>query len=116
MKHHGNSSKLGRESGQRQALLRGLAKNLILHGRIKTTEAKAKALRPFVERIVTIAREDNLSARRLVKSRLGGEVKVEKLFSEIAPRYAQRAGGYTRIIKIPARQGDASPQAVIEFV
>ncbi|MEK7136012.1 MAG: 50S ribosomal protein L17 [Patescibacteria group bacterium] len=116
MKHHGNTSKLGRESGAREALLRGLAKNLILHGRIQTTEPKAKALRPFIEKIVTIARHDTVGARRLVVSRLGGEVKTDKLFKEIAPRYLERAGGYTRIIKMPARSGDASPQAIIEFV
>ena len=116
MKHHGHTSKLGRKSGPREALMRGLAKELILHGRIKTTEAKAKALRPYVEKIVTIARRGGLPAQRLVRSRLGHDAKIEKLFAEIAPKYAERAGGYTRIIKMPARLGDGSPLAVIEFV
>jgi large subunit ribosomal protein L17 len=69
-----------------------------------------------VEKIITLARRDTLEARRLIVSRLGGEVKTEKLFKEIGPRYVDRAGGYTRIIKMPARVGDGSPQAIIEFV
>ncbi len=116
MQHHGNTSKLGRKSGPREALVRGLAKSLIDKGRIKTTLARAKALRPYVERLVTIAKNDTVTAKRTVTSRLGGEVKLDKLFKEIGPRYKDRAGGYTRIIKMPARSGDASPQAIIEFV
>ncbi|OHA58627.1 MAG: 50S ribosomal protein L17 [Candidatus Vogelbacteria bacterium RIFOXYD1_FULL_44_32] len=116
MQHHGHTSKLGRKSGPREALIRGLAKSLIEKGRIKTTEARAKALRPYVEKLVTIAKNNTVTAKRTVTARLGGEVKLEKLFNEIGPRYKERAGGFTRIIKMPARAGDASPQAIIEFV
>lgn len=116
MKHHGQTSKLGRETGVRLALLRSLANNLITYGRIETTEAKAKALRPFIERVVTIAKTDSLAAKRLVFKRLGSGAKANKLFQEIAPRYTDRPGGYTRIIKKAPRLGDGSRQAFIEFV
>ncbi len=116
MQHHGHKSKLGRKTGPRAALLAGLAAELIARGRIKTTEAKAKALRPYVEKMVTTARLDSVATRRLLVARLGGRVKIDKLFKDIAPRYEKRSGGYTRIIKLPARAGDASPQAIIEFV
>ncbi len=116
MKHHAGMRKLGRERNQRRALLRSLAVNLIRDGRIRTTEAKAKELRPFIERLVTHAKKDTVSARRLVASRLGGEIKSKKLFTDIAPKYTDRQGGYTRVIKLPTRQGDQSKMALIEFV
>ncbi|KKR13716.1 MAG: 50S ribosomal protein L17 [Candidatus Woesebacteria bacterium GW2011_GWA1_39_21b] len=116
MQHHKTNRKLGRKTGQRQALLRTLAGSLILRGRIKTTEAKAKELRPFIEKIVTKAKTDSVAKRRLVVEVLGGGQRIEKLFKEIGPRFSARAGGYTRIIKLPIRQGDASKMAVIEFV
>lgn len=116
MKHHAGMRKLGRERNQRRALLRSLAANLIRDGRIRTTEAKAKELRPFIERLVTHAKKDTVSARRLVASRLGGETKSKKLFTDIAPKYEDRQGGYTRVIKLPTRQGDQSKMALIEFV
>jgi len=116
MKHHAGMRKLGRERNARKALLRSLATNLIRDGRIKTTEAKAKELRPFIERLITHAKKDTISAKRLVASRLGGEAKSKKLFTDIAPKYADRNGGYTRVIKMPTRAGDESRMAFIEFV
>jgi large subunit ribosomal protein L17 len=97
--------------------MRSLARSLIIHERIETTEAKAKALRPFIEKLVTRAKKDTLASRRLVISRLGGaERETSKLFSEIAPKYAKRNGGYTRVSKINAHMADGRDVAVIEFV
>jgi len=115
MKHHKTARKFGRTKSQRQALLRSLARSLVLHGRIQTTEAKAKELRPFVERLVTHAQKGTHAAQRRAVSFLGVEAGG-KLFSEIAPRYAEQQGGYTRVIKLPPRQSDAAKQAIIEFV
>ena len=117
MKHHKKGRKFGREKGERKALLRGLAAALILHGKVKTTEAKAKELRPFMEQLLTKGRTGTLSARRLVIARLGGRTgEAKKLMDEIAPRYTTRPGGYTRITKISPRKSDASRMAIIEFV
>ena len=115
---HGNAVKqLGRVRRQRTALMRSLARSLVLHERIETTEAKAKALRPIIEKMVTRAKEDNLSNRRLLISRLGGaEDAVKKLFGEIAPKYKDRTGGYTRITKMNTHHADGRDTAVIEFV
>lgn len=114
---HGNANrKFGRETGQRRALLRSLAESLIKQGRIETTEAKAKELRPYVEKLVTMARKGTLASRRLVISRLGTEPRAEKLLATIGPRYAERPGGYTRITKLPPRKSDGSKMAIIEFV
>jgi len=97
--------------------MRSLAISLIDHGKIKTTEAKAKELRPFVEKLITKGREDSVAARRLVVSRLGGnKVSTKKIFDELPARYKKRDGGYTRIVKLTARGGDASKMAVIELV
>lgn len=115
MRHHDKNSKFGRETGERKALMRSLAENLISHGRIKTTEAKAKALRPFVEKLVTSTRGGSLSGRRLAVSRLGTVKRADKL-AEVAPKYKDRTGGYTRIIKLPAREGDGSKMAIIELI
>ncbi len=115
MNHQRKNRKLGRERNQRKALLRSLASNLIRDGRIKTTEAKAKELRPFTERLVTHAKKDTLASRRLVTRRLDG-VSSGKLFSVIAPKYKDRQGGYIRIIKLPNRPSDQSKMALIEFV
>ncbi len=107
----------GRPSNQRRALLRSLARSLVIHERISTTEAKAKALRPFVERLVTYAKENTLASRRLTQKRLGDAAAVKKLFDAIAPRYATRAGGYTRVVKRTARgTNDARKLAYITFV
>lgn len=116
MRHHVSQKKLGREKGQRDALLASMARSLVLYGRIETTEARAKALRPFIEKLVTKAKPGSIAARRLVESRLGNPRITKKLIDEIAPRYQERAGGYTRITKLPVRQHDASPMALIEFV
>jgi large subunit ribosomal protein L17 len=116
MRHHNANRKFGRETDGRRALLRSLAEGLILKGRITTTEAKAKELRPFVEKLVTKARQNTLASRRLVISRLGTEARAKKLVAEVAPRYVERAGGYTRIIKLPPRKSDGSKMAIIEFV
>jgi len=117
MKHHKAIRKLGRVSKQRKSLLISLATSLILEGKIRTTEAKAKELRPFVEKIITKSRENNLACRRLIISRLGNSDTVaKKLFEEIAPKYKEREGGYTRIVKLSPRLGDGSPMAIIEFI
>lgn len=101
---------------QRDALMRSLARNLVNEGRITTTLAKAKSLRPFVEKLVTKAKTGTLASRRLVNSRIMGEAETKALFAEIAKKYADRKGGYTRIIKLPRRTLDAAEMAMIEFV
>lgn len=117
MRHHNRNKKFGRERNVRNALMRSLARNLINEERITTTETKAKALRPFVERLVTAGRADTVAARRLVAARLGGRApEAKKLVSEIAPRFKERPGGYTRIIKVAPRISDGAKMAVIEFV
>jgi len=116
MRHHSNVRKFGREKNQRHALMRSLARNLIRDTKIKTTAAKAKELRPYVEKLVTKAKTVTIASRRLVNSRLMGAVETKKLFDEIAPKYKERKGGYTRIVKLPARDLDGSPMALIEFV
>jgi len=116
MRHASNVRKFGREKNQRHALMRSLARNLIRDGRIRTTEAKAKELRPYIEKLVTKARTVTVASRRLVDSRLMGVTETKKLFDVIAPKYAKRAGGYTRIVKLPNRDLDGSKMALIEFV
>lgn len=106
-----------RKSGQRRALIRSLARSLVLEERISTTEAKAKALRPFAERLVTYAKKNTLASRRLTMSKLGSAEATKKLFATIAPRYADRKGGYTRIVKRALRgKNDARKLAYIAFV
>jgi len=117
MRHHNANRKFGRESNQRRALIRSLARSLIRDEAIKTTEAKAKELRPYIEELVTKARVDTLATRRHIISRLGGdEGLAKKLMEDIAPQYKERPGGYTRIVKLPLRAGDAAKMAHIEFV
>ncbi len=116
MRHHSNVRKFGREKTQRHALMRSLARNLIRDNRIRTTGAKAKELRPYVEKLVTRAKIGTIASRRLVSSRLMGDPEVKKLFDEIAPKYKERKGGYTRIVKLPNRDLDGSSMALIEFV
>jgi large subunit ribosomal protein L17 len=117
MRHHNANRTFGRSKNQRGALLKGLAASLIEHGSILTTEAKAKELRPKVEKMVTKAKNPTLSNRRLLLSSLyNNDSVVDKLISDVAPKFSDRAGGYTRITKIVQRKGDASKMAVIEFV
>lgn len=96
--------------------MRSLARNLIRDTRIKTTSAKAKELRPYVEKLVTIAKTGTISARRVINSRIQGAPETKKLVETVAPKYAERKGGYTRIIKLPNRDLDGSPMSMIEFV
>lgn len=117
MRHHSNQKKFGRVSNQRRAFMRGLALNLIQHGRIETTATRAKALRPYVEKLVTKARTNDIATLRMLAARLGGqESAAKKLVNDIAPQYKDRNGGYTRILKLPARKSDATDMALIEFV
>lgn len=117
MRHHDNIRKFGRERKVRNALIRSLARNLILEEKIITTEAKAKSLRPFVERLITHAKHDTVASRRLVYARLGNnDAAATKLFGELAPRYKERLGGYTRVVRVGVRAGDASVKAFIGFV
>ena len=117
MRHLRKTVKLGRTSSQKDALLSNLAVFLIEHGRIKTTVAKAKALRPVVEKLVTKAKKNTLHSRRMALADLQHNVgAVHKLFAEIGPRSADRKGGYTRIMKLGPRKGDAAPMALIEWV
>lgn len=108
--------KLKRNIGQRKALFRSLARELILWEKIKTTEAKAKAVRPFIERLVTIAKKKGKDGTRTLLARLPDKVVVEKLMGSIAPRFSERPGGYTRIIKLGARLKDNAPMVVMEWV
>ncbi|MFA6273063.1 MAG: 50S ribosomal protein L17 [Candidatus Paceibacterota bacterium] len=116
MRHHNNKRKFHREQNQRNALLISLASNLILRGKIRTTEAKAKEVRPFVEKLLTKARLGTLASFRLVSARLRSAETAKILAEKIAPKFKSRPGGYTRITKLVRRSGDASPMAVIEFV
>lgn len=117
MRHHNNKRKFGRKKNQRNALMKGLMLSLIAHGKIETTIAKAKELRPMIEKLITKANEGTLASRRLVISRLYNlTAEANKLVDEIAPKYKGRPGGYTRITKIGQRNGDASSMAIIEFI
>lgn len=116
MRHHNVVRKFGRKTGQRKALIRSLAENLVMRGKIVTTEAKAKELRPFIEKIVTQGRKDGSASRKLLISRLGRAELARKVSDEISKKYKERQGGYTRIVKLGQRKGDASPMALIEFV
>jgi len=117
MRHGKQRHKLSRDSAHRKALLRNLSRELIEHERIKTSQAKAKAVKPEVEKLITLAKGGSLHARRQALSTLGQDrFLVHKLFEEIGPRYAERPGGYTRIVKLGPRQGDAAPMAYIELV
>ncbi len=116
MRHHSNVRKFGREKTQRHALISSLARNLIRDSRIRTTTAKAKELRPFVEKLVTKAKTVTIASRRLINSRLHSADETKKLFDTVAPKYKDRKGGYTRIIRLPNRDLDGSSMSLIEFV
>lgn len=113
---------LSRKSHQRKALLRDLITDLILNGRIETTESKAKELKRLADRMVTLGKKGTLAARRQAAELIRfetdeqGQYAVQKLFSEIAPKYAERNGGYTRVLKLGPRRGDATEMAIIEFI
>lgn len=117
MRHHNAQKKFGRVRKVRTGFVRSLLVNLIENEHMTTTLARAKAIRPMIEKLVTRARVDSVAARRLVAARLGNnESATAKLFTKIAPRFTDRPGGYTRIVKMPQRSGDAAPMALIEFV
>lgn len=115
MRHHNVNRKFGRERNQRTALLRSLAYSLVLKSKIKTTEAKAKELRPYIEKLITLGKKQTLASRRILESRIGSGA-AKKIAGELSVTYKERAGGYTRITKIALRTSDASPMAIIEFV
>ena len=115
MRHRKAGGKLGRNPAQRKALFRQLAISMILHERITTTEAKAKTIRPMVDQVVTIGREDTPANRKLIMSRLDHPLAVVKLFEIVSPAVCGNTGGYTRIVKLEPRRGDAAPMALIEF-
>ena len=114
MRHHRAGKKLGRDSAHRKSLYANLACALV--GRIKTTVTKAKAVKPFAEQMITLGKRGDLAARRQAIAELRSQDAVHKLFAEVAPRFAERPGGYTRIIKIGPRQGDAAEMAYLELV
>ncbi len=117
MRHSNKNRKFGRERKVRSTFLKGLALDLIRHGKITTTEARAKELRKVVEPLVTLAKKGDVASRRLAASRLMNRAsETKKLFDEIAPNYKSRSGGYTRVTRLPVRKSDASAMAVIEFV
>jgi large subunit ribosomal protein L17 len=116
MRHQKQGRKLGRDAAHRKALYANLCAGLIEHGRIKTTLAKAKEVRPIAEELVTLGKRGDLHARRQAIAALRSSVIAHILFSEISPRFADRPGGYTRIVKLGPRQGDAAPMAYLEFV
>ena len=116
MRHHRAGKKLGRDSAHRRALYANLACSLIEHGRIRTTEAKAKAVKPFAEQMITLGKRGDLAARRQAISELRSQDVVRKLFDDVAPRFAERPGGYSRIVKLGPRQGDAAAMVYLELV
>ena len=116
MRHQRAGKKLGRSSAHRKSLYANLAGALIEHGRIKTTEAKAKAVKPLAEQMITLGRRGDRAARRHAISTLRSRDVVHLLFADVAPRFADRPGGYTRIVKLGPRQGDAADMVYLEFV
>ncbi len=116
MRHASAGKKLGRDSAHRKALYSNLAGALIQHGRIETTEAKAKAVKPLAEKLITLGKRGDLHARRQALATLRSNDVVHRLFADVAPRFAERPGGYTRIVKIGPRQGDAAPMVLLELV
>ena len=116
MRHHRAGKKLGRDSAHRKALYANLAGALIEHGRIKTTEAKAKAVKPIAEQMITLGRRGDIHSRRQATAYLRSQDVVHKLFSEVAPRFADRPGGYSRIVKLGPRQGDGADMVYLELV
>ncbi len=116
MRHQRAGRKLGRDSAQRKALYSNLAGALIEHGRIKTTEAKAKEVRPIVEQMITLGKRGDVHAHRQAVAFLRSKPIAHRLFADVAPRFAERPGGYTRVVKLGPRQGDSAPMAYLELV
>ena len=116
MRHQRSGRKLGRNSAHRKALYSNLAGALIEHGRIQTTEAKAKAVKPFAEKMITLGKRGDLHARRQALAALRSNDIVHRLFADVAPRFSDRPGGYTRIVKLGPRQGDAADMVYLELV
>ena len=116
MRHRRAGKKLGRDSAHRRALYSNLTGSLIEHGRIRTTEAKAKAVKPIAERMITLGRRGDIHARRQALAYLRSQDVVHKLFADVAPRFAERPGGYSRIVKLGPRQGDAADMVYLELV
>lgn len=117
MRHHKKIRTLGRDTGGRRALLRSLALSLIEREKIDTTEARAKELRPFVERLIALGKKGSISAQKVIAARLGGNrTSAQRVVKTLAPRFAERPGGFTRIVKLPIRVRDAARRARIEFV
>lgn len=116
MRHRKKGRKLSRTTSHRKATLRNMATSLFLHERIQTTSAKAKELRPYAERLITLARRGDIHARRLAARKIHDRQALGKLFDDIAPRFAERPGGYTRILKLGNRKGDAADMSLIELV
>ena len=116
MRHKKKGRKLGRKVGNRRALLMNLASQMIMHKRIKTTDAKAKELRTYIEPLITLAKKNDLHSRRMIIRKLQKKDIVNILYDEIAPLYVDRPGGYTRIVKLGYRDNDRAPVSIIEFV
>ncbi len=116
MRHRKNVAKLGRNAAHRKAMLRNLATDLLRHERVTTTLSKAKAVRRVAERLVTLGKRDTLHARRHAARVIRDKDVLRKVFNELAPRYAERPGGYTRIVRLSARAGDRAEMAIIEMV
>ena len=116
MRHRRSGRKLGRDASHRKALYANLACSLIEHGRIKTTEAKAKAVKPFAEQMITLGRRGDLHARRQAMAQLRSQEIVHRLFADVGPRFADRPGGYSRIVKLGPRQGDGADMVYLELV
>lgn len=116
MRHRNHTGRLGIDYGHRRALLANLATALLTHGRIETTEAKARAIRPYVEKLITLGKRGDLHARRQALGQLRQRQIVDRLFNDVAPNFSDRAGGYTRMVKTGFRAGDAAPMAVVELV
>jgi len=116
MRHQRKIKKLGRPTDQRMALLKTQVTQLFLHGKLTTTEAKARATKRLAEKTITIAREDTLAAKKQCRAIIQDKEAFKKLFAEIAPAYKDRKGGYLRLIKLPPRTGDAAPMAMVKLV
>jgi large subunit ribosomal protein L17 len=116
MRHRKKGRKLSRTASHKRATMRNMATNLFRHGRIETTTAKAKELRPYAERLITLAKRGDLHARRLAARRIQDHDVLRRLFADIGPKYTDRPGGYTRILKLGPRSGDAADMALIELV